>query len=117
MKDDEKKPPVATVSRLPRQPGRSTGPFGSSEDTVFQSIPHGPFGPIDENDSKYIEQRKEAERHVARSSRTHYVEQLSGVILVASIKAGREKTSAECIAKANEMADALGMGVADCDKQ
>ena len=90
--DDKKKPPIATVSR----------------------IPYGPFGPID---PQYVEQRKEAERHVAKSACAHYVEQLSGSILIASIKANKPMTPAECVAKANEMADALGMGVAKCDKQ
>jgi hypothetical protein len=65
----------------------------------------------------HVEQRKEAERYAAKSARTHYVEQLSGSMLIVSIKAGREMTPAACVAKANEMADALGMGIAECDKQ
>ena len=80
-------------------------------------MPHGPYGAIDPEDPKYIEQRNEADRHVAKSARTHYVEQLAGSMLIASIKAGREMTPATCVAKANEMADALGMGIAECDKQ
>ena len=97
MKDDDKKKP--------------------SDRDRFAHPTSGPFGLIDPEDPQYVEQRKEAERHVAKSARAHYVEQLSGSMLIASIKANKSMTPAECIAKANEMADALGMGVAECDKQ
>jgi hypothetical protein len=131
--DDKKKPPIATVSRIPRRVSRDMqgpqgdfghgyppppppyGPFGPIG--YPPSPPYGPFGPIDPEDPQYVEQRKEAERHVAKSVRAHYVEQLSGSMLIASIKANKPMAPAECIAKANEMADALGMGVAECDKQ
>ena len=117
--DDKKKPPIATVSRIPRRVSHDMqspqGDFGHGWPPP--PPPYGPYGLIDPEDPQYVEQRKEAERHVAKSARAHYVEQLSGSMLIASIKANKPMTSAECVAKANEMADALGMGVAECDKQ
>ena len=117
--DDKKKPPIATVSRIPRRVSRDMqGPQGDfGHGWPPPPPPYGPFGPIDPEDPQYVEQRKEAERHVAKSARAHYVEQLSGSMLIASIKANKPMTPAECVAKANEMADALGMGLAECDKQ
>lgn len=113
--DDKKKPPITTVSRIPRRV--SHDPQGDFGHGYPPPPPYGPFGPIDPEDPQYVKQRKEAERHVAKSVRAHYVEQLSGSMLIASIKANKPMAPAECIAKANEMADALGMGVAECDKQ
>ena len=117
--DDKKKPPIATVSRIPRRVSRDMqGPQGDiGHGWPPPPPPYGPFGPIDPEDPQYVEQRKETERHFAKSARAHYVEQLSGSMLIASIKANKPMTSAECVAKANEMADALGMGLAECDKQ
>ena len=71
MKDDDKKKP--------------------SDRDRFAHPTSGPFGLIDPEDPQYVEQRKEAERHVAKSARAHYVEQLSGSMLIASIKMKPER--------------------------